>query len=82
MPHIIIEYSQVLENKIDSMLMINAAHKGAFASGLFEESHIKSRVIAYEYYKTGISDLRFIHITQEFYQGVMWSKKVVYPNLS
>ncbi len=63
MPHCIIEYSQQLKNEIDPRLMVNAAHQGAVDSGLFEESHIKSRAIGYEYYKTGANDLRFIHIT-------------------
>ena len=69
MPHCIIEYSKELENEIDPKLMINAAHQGALASGLFEESHIKSRTILYQHYKTGTKDLRFIHITARILSG-------------
>ena len=69
MPHCIIEYSQELENEIDPKLMINAAHQGALASGLFEENHIKSRTVSYQHYKTGAKDLRFIHITARILSG-------------
>ncbi len=69
MPHCIIEYSKELEEEIAPQLLINSAHQGALESGLFEESHIKSRAIPYEYYKTGISDLRFIHITARILSG-------------
>ena len=69
MPHCIIEYSQELENEIDPKLMINVAHQGALASGLFEESHIKSRTVSYQHYKTGTKDLRFIHITARILSG-------------
>ncbi|HIO96626.1 MAG TPA: 5-carboxymethyl-2-hydroxymuconate Delta-isomerase [Leucothrix sp.] len=69
MPHCIIEYSQDLDKELGSMLMVDAAHQGALASGLFEESHIKSRALAYQYYKTGVNDLRFIHITAKILSG-------------
>ena len=69
MPHCIIEYSQELETSITPKLMINTVHQGALASGLFEESHIKSRALAYEHYKTGTSHLRFIHITARILSG-------------
>ena len=69
MLHCIIEYSQELENEITPKLMINAAHQGALASGLFEESHIKSRTISYQHYKTGAENLRFIHITAKILSG-------------
>ncbi len=69
MPHCIIEYSKKLENEVDPKLMINAAHQGALASGLFEESHLKSRAISYQHYKTGAKDLRFIHITARILSG-------------
>jgi len=69
MPHCIIEHSKELDNEIESRLMINAVHQGALDSGLFEESHIKSRTLAYQHYKTGASDLRFIHITAKILSG-------------
>jgi len=69
MPHCIIEHSKELENEIEPKLMINAAHQGALGSRLFEESHIKSRTQAYEHYKTGAKNLRFIHITAKILSG-------------
>ncbi|MCF6189311.1 MAG: 5-carboxymethyl-2-hydroxymuconate Delta-isomerase [Cocleimonas sp.] len=69
MPHCIIEYSKELESEINPKLMINAAHHGALASTLFKESHIKSRTVSYQHYKTGANDLRFIHITLRILSG-------------
>ena len=69
MPHCSIEFSKELEEEIAPQFLINSAHQGALESGLFEESHIKSRAIAYDNYKTGISDLRFIHITARILSG-------------
>lgn len=78
MPHCVIEYSQQLGVELDPQLMINAAHQGAYASGLFEESHIKSRAISYQYYKTGTNDnLRFIHITARILSGRNTKQKLV-----
>ena len=69
MPHCIIEYSKELESELEPRLMINAAHQGAVGSGLFEESHIKSRTFGYEHYKTGTNELLFIHITARILSG-------------
>jgi 5-carboxymethyl-2-hydroxymuconate isomerase len=69
MPHCIIEYSQELEANFDPTLMIDATHNGAVASGLFDESHIKSRTVSYQHYKTGTGKLRFIHITAKILSG-------------
>ena len=69
MPHCIIEYSQELEAQLHPSQLIEAAHNGAVASGLFDESHIKSRTLPYQHYKTGTSELRFIHITAKILSG-------------
>jgi 5-carboxymethyl-2-hydroxymuconate isomerase len=69
MPHCTIEYVEELEEELDPMLMIGAVHNGAVASGLFNESHIKSRAVPYQHYKTGTGELRFIHITAKVLSG-------------
>ena len=69
MPHCIIEHSKGLESELEPSLMINAAHQGAMDSGLFNESHIKSRIISYQHYRTGAENLRFIHITARILSG-------------
>ncbi len=69
MPHCIIEYSQDLEAKIEPQELIKIVHQGAVASKLFDESHIKTRALAYAHYQTGISDNAFIHVTAKILSG-------------
>lgn len=69
MPHCIIEYSKDLESSVKPLAIINAVHQGAVASKLFDESHIKTRARSYEYYKTGISNNAFIHVTASILSG-------------
>ena len=69
MPHCIIEYSKELEKEISPTEMIETTHDGTMASGLFVENHIKSRAIAYEDFRTGEPELRFIHITAKIISG-------------
>ena len=76
MPHCIIEYSKDLENLVKPLTLINAVHQGAVASKLFDESHIKSRTHPYEYYKTGVSDNAFIHVTASILSGRTIEQKV------
>ena len=44
MPHIIIEYSENLEQDLDINLLMKTSHEAAFSSGLFGEADIKVRV--------------------------------------
>ena len=69
MPHCVIEYAKDLEDKVEPMLLINAVHNGAVASGLFDEDHIKTRARAYSSYKTGTGDNAFIHVTVSILSG-------------
>lgn len=80
MPHCIIEYSQALEKELSPADMIEAAHDGAVASTLFDESHIKSRALPYKDYKTGELDLRFIHITAKLISGRTIEQKLELSN--
>ncbi len=69
MPHCIIEYSKDLEGKIEPSALISAVHKGAVASELFDESHIKTRTRSYVNYQTGTGDNAFIHVTASILSG-------------
>ena len=68
-PHCIIEYSKDLESSVKPSVLINTVHQGAVASQLFDENHIKTRTRSYEYYKTGVSDNAFIHVTASILSG-------------
>jgi 5-carboxymethyl-2-hydroxymuconate isomerase len=69
MPHGIIEYSKEISTTIPIRELVNAVHAGAFESGLFEESSIKTRAIAYEDYQIGSTDSLFVHITARILYG-------------
>jgi 5-carboxymethyl-2-hydroxymuconate isomerase len=74
-PHCIIEYSQDLEVEIEPSKLIKLVHQGAATSKLFDESHIKTRALAYTYYQTGISDNAFIHVTAKILSGRTQAQK-------
>jgi len=61
LPHCIIEYSSDIE--IDPSSLITAVFQGALKSELFEESHIKTRTIAFDDFQTGALKQSFIHVS-------------------
>lgn len=61
MPNLIIEFSRELAREDQIPLMLKSVHQAAIASGLFIESHIKTRAIAVDYYLTGGTNAPFIH---------------------
>ena len=67
MPHCVIEYSQDL--KIQPESLINVVFQGALNSQLFEESHIKTRTIAFDNYQVGAHKENFIHVTTKILSG-------------
>ncbi len=61
MPHLIIEFSESLANEEQISLMLDAVHDAARDTGLFEESHIKTRLIPVKYYRLAKPSETFIH---------------------
>jgi 5-carboxymethyl-2-hydroxymuconate isomerase len=61
MPNLIIEFSRELAGDDQIQLLLNAVHQAAMASGLFVESHIRTRAIPIDHYLTGGVDAPFIH---------------------
>ncbi len=68
-PHCIIEYAKDLERDIAPAALLKAVHQGAVTSSLFDESHIKTRMRAAEFYQVGTGELRFIHVTAHILSG-------------
>jgi len=64
-PHCIIEHS----NNFESSALIAAVFKGAQQSQLFEDSDIKTRTIAFEYYQAGLLSQPFVHVTTKILSG-------------
>lgn len=72
MPHCIIEYSKPLEELIAIDELLKTVHRGALASGLFEEADIKTRAIAYANFQIGTDEANtasFAHITIRLLSG-------------
>ncbi|MFT5502631.1 MAG: 5-carboxymethyl-2-hydroxymuconate isomerase [Gammaproteobacteria bacterium] len=69
MPHIVIEYSAGVETGVSVEAMMNAAHKGAMASGLFPEYDIKARTVQYENHRTGQTRDSFVHVSIHLLSG-------------
>lgn len=69
MPHLIIEFSHELASDERLGSMMQAVHESAFSSGLFEESHIKIRMIPIRYYLTANSRDSFLHAQLRILSG-------------
>ena len=69
MPHMIIEFSQELASDKRVGSMMQAVHEAAFSSGLFEQSHIKIRMIPIQYYLTANSRDSFLHAQLRILSG-------------
>jgi 5-carboxymethyl-2-hydroxymuconate isomerase len=50
MPHLIIEYSANLENKIDILEFVETVHNAALKTGVFELAAVRTRAERREYY--------------------------------
>ncbi len=69
MPHCTIEYAKEIEQSVSASGLVQRVHAGAVKSGLFDESHIKTRAIAFEYFKTGTGSMPFIHVSLKILSG-------------
>ncbi len=69
MPHVIIEYSEEIAGQVDLDALIDAAHAGALASGLFPEYDIKTRAVGYARHRTGQTRDSFVHLTLRLLSG-------------
>lgn len=73
MPHCIIEYSEGLTQHIEPAALNKLVLEGALKSGLFEESHIKTRSMCYQHYDKGLEegadDKEFIHVSLRILSG-------------
>ena len=67
MPHCIIEYAEPIS--VPPSSLIETVRKASVASGLFDESHIKLRAIAFREYQVGMSNEKFIHVTARILSG-------------
>jgi 5-carboxymethyl-2-hydroxymuconate isomerase len=69
MPHCIIEYAVEVADRVSIESLMEATHRGAMNSGLFDEYDIKTRAIAYEAHRTGSTRDSFVHVTVRLLSG-------------
>jgi len=69
MPHIIVEYAEdiVLDDDINDVL--NAIHTACTSSGLFDESHIKTRAYPFKNYTNAGKQDPYMHIQARIKSG-------------
>lgn len=61
MPHLIIQYAQDLARDEHVPAMLDAVHAAAVSTGLFDESHIRTRAFPVAFYRVGTGNEPFIH---------------------
>ena len=71
MPHIIIEYSRNLEDKIDLKSLVKTLHEAALETGFFPLGGVRTRAIRCDIYEIadGHPDNGFIHVTGKIGPG-------------
>jgi len=77
MPHMIIEFSQELASDERIGSMMDAIHQAALSTGLFEESHIKVRMLPIQYYITNKVRDSFIHAQLRILSGRSTEQKKI-----
>jgi 5-carboxymethyl-2-hydroxymuconate isomerase len=71
MPHIIVEYSANLDDRVDVKALVDDLHAVAAASGLFEIAAIRTRAVRRDVFRVADGDARnaFVHIIARIRQG-------------
>ena len=69
MPHIIVEYSEELFEDIEITPVLETIHHSIVDSGLFEESHIKTRAYPFKEFTNAGERNPYIHIQARIKSG-------------
>lgn len=69
MPHIIVEYAEQLADDAQIKDILQAVHQSIAASGLFDESHIKTRAYPFRNYTNAGGGESYIHIQARIKSG-------------
>jgi 5-carboxymethyl-2-hydroxymuconate isomerase len=69
MPHFIIEFSQGQADEAQVEALLDAVHRAAAESGLFEASHIRVRAMPLTFYRTAGGHEHFIHAQCRLHTG-------------
>lgn len=80
MPHLIIQYAQELARDEQVPPMLDAVHEAAASTGLFDESHIRTRAFPVAFYRVGTGRDPFIHAQLRILPGRTPAQKTTLSN--
>ncbi|HAS62827.1 MAG TPA: 5-carboxymethyl-2-hydroxymuconate isomerase [Vibrio sp.] len=71
MPHLIMEYSNSVDERVNTQRLLEDLHHAAIQSGLFDAPSLKSRSLRYHDWLVGeeADSVDFIHVTFELLGG-------------
>lgn len=69
MPHLIIEFAQELAEAEQVETLLDAVHRAAAGTGLFEENYIRVRAMPVAHYRCGGKREPFIHVQCRIHAG-------------
>lgn len=71
MPHLIMEYSNSVDERVNTQRLLEDLHHAAIQSGLFDAPSLKSRSLRYHDWLVGeeADSVDFIHVTFELLDG-------------
>jgi len=69
MPHCLIEYAKTISTKVTPEQLIDSVYLGTLNSGLFSANDIKTRIIPFDYFTSGVIKQNFIHVTLKILNG-------------
>ncbi len=69
MPHVIIEYSDILEAQVTRKNLVNTIHQTVEDTGLFSPEDIRSRTQSFDKFRLGVTQHSFLHITIKLLAG-------------
>lgn len=71
MPHVIIEYSANLDDRLDVQQFVDVVHEAALATGIFPVGGARTRAYATRHYRIadGHPDNAFVHVVLRVGQG-------------
>ncbi len=76
MPHLVIEYSKGIEEKVAMESLMEQIYQAAVAAQVMNPDDIKVRALAYSHYRLARPDGDFVHVTCRLLAGRTTEEKV------
>lgn len=76
MPHLVIEYSEGLEEKVSMETLMERTYEAAVAAEVMHPDDIKVRALAFSHYRLANPEGDFVHVTCRLLAGRTTEEKV------